>query len=251
MIIQDGMSGNITDVTLKNSNKLVDMADKSKKNYKKVTKNESRNSNTAKAKSSTKSSKSPNNEAVPNSTNNSYLVRVKSKIYRTKGANNTAAPSMPEISENTKEKKNKSKVLEARDEVEPNLRNSVSHFDFRLIRQTSNLESIKPSLLGSKKSLSNVIVDGVDGTSEKPVLAKSKSSSSINLNLLRTRRNKLMEHIRKNSKSVQDEFDFISFSNIQNAGINRTFGSQNLINTLSETVYRRPVSWLHRNTGKF
>nr|XP_022904350.1 uncharacterized protein LOC111416533 isoform X1 [Onthophagus taurus] len=127
--------------------------------------------------------------------NNSYLKRVKSKICRTR----TDDPStIYENDENLKQRNN--------------LRSSVSHFDFRLIRQTSNLEKVvRPSVLGHKKCASNVGV-GETISDEKPVLAKSKSSSAINLGLLRTRRNKILEQIKKNVKPAENEFDFIAFT---------------------------------------
>lgn len=253
MLVQDEINGGITEVTLRKANTTEDMDDKSKKNTKKVTRSDSRGSTTSKSKTNNKTVKTPEKTNAPNSANNSYLKRVKSKIYRPKSdVSVSALPSMPEISENIKSKKNKNKKPETIKENEPtNLRNSVSHFDFRLLRQTSNLEIIRPGLLGHKKSISNVGVDCTDGAVEKPILAKSKSSSAINLNLLRTRRNKIMEQIRKNSKSVQDEFDFISFNGIENSSVQltRKFGSQNLVNTFNDSVYSRPASWLHGNTG--
>lgn len=254
MIVQDEVNGNSAEITLRKPIKCADMEEKSKKNSKKVNRSDSRNSTISKPKAVVKPSKTANdNEIIPNSVNNSYLKRVKSKIYRPKSENANALPSMPEISENVKGKKNKTKKPEPKKATEPtNLKSSVSHFDFRLIRQTSNLESIRPGLLGHKKSVSNVGVDCVDSAVDKPILSKSKSSSAINLNLLRTRRNKLMEQIRKNSKSVQDEFDFIRFDEEQNpnAPLTRRFGSQTLVNTFNGALYGRPTSWLHGNAGK-
>ncbi|GJQ79313.1 hypothetical protein Trydic_g16180 [Trypoxylus dichotomus] len=250
MLVQDEVNGNVAEVSLRKPIKCIDMDDKSKKGPKKVNRSDSRNSASTKPKPISKSSKPPENSQITtNSPNNSYLKRVRSKIYRPKSENANVLPSMPEISESVKEKKNKNKKVESKKENESTIsKSSVPHIDFRLIRQTSNLESIRPGLLGHKKSISNVGIDSVDGTIEKPVLAKSKSSSAINLNLLRTRRNKLMEQIRKNSKSVQDEFDFISFGGNVGAQMNRRFGSQNLVSSVSEAAYARPTSWLHGHT---
>lgn len=92
------------------------------------------------------------------------------------------------------------------------MKKSSSHFEFRLIRQTSNLERIRPRTFGLKPA-------STDSKDEKPVLAKSKSSSAINLSLLRVRRNKLLEQAKKNCKLVHNEFDFIAFG-----GLNSSFG---------------------------
>lgn len=189
-------------------------------------------------------------ETMPmTNTNNSYLKRVKSKIYKTKNDNNVGSslPSMPDISETVKSKKTKnkknaeikSKVIGDGSEATPEVRKSIAHFDFRLIRQTSNLERIRPRTFGPKKSSSNTgITDIPDAataasnlSAEKPVLAKSKSSSAINLNMLRTRRNKIMEQVKnRNCKVVQNEFDFIAFSNRINssAPINRKCSTEDL-----------------------
>lgn len=93
------------------------------------------------------------------------------------------------------------------------MKKSSSHFEFRLIRQTSNLERIRPRTFGLKPASSS------DAKDEKPVLAKSKSSSAINLSLLRVRRNKLLEQAKKNCTLVHNEFDFIAFG-----GLNSSFG---------------------------
>lgn len=199
-------------------------------------------------------------------TNNSYLKRVKSKIYKSKNDNNVGSslPSMPDISETVKSKKNKNKknaeikskapvVLDGSEAI-PEVKKSITHFDFRLIRQTSNLERIRPRTFGPKKSSSNNGISDITDTtnaansisSEKPVLAKSKSSSAINLNMLRTRRNKIMEQVKnRNCKVVQNEFDFIAFSNRLNssAQINRKFGSQDIngVNDIAGSIPKPDV----------
>ncbi|XP_031357131.1 rho guanine nucleotide exchange factor 2-like isoform X2 [Photinus pyralis] len=152
--------------------------------------------------------------------NDSYLKRVKSKIYKTKSDNTTnGLPTMPNIAEDTKTtKKSKKKkpppttVQQPEPSPVPELRKSVSQFDFRLIRQTSNLERIRPKTFGLRTASSNLGISDLCDSPEKPVLAKSKSSSAINLNLLRTRRNKLLEQAKRNCKIVRNEFDFIGFN---------------------------------------
>lgn len=164
-------------------------------------------------------------------TNNSYLKRVKSKIYKNKTEGvGTAVPTMPDISETVKTKKNKNKKNAEIKEEE-----SRKSFDFRLIRQNSNLERIMPRTFGVKKSSSNTGIAQLDDSvvsvnAEKPILAKSKSSSAINLNLLRTRRNKILEQVKsRNCKVVQDEFDFYAFGSGRNQ-LSKRFGSQNYVN---------------------
>lgn len=174
----------------------------------------------------------------PAVTQSSYLKRVKSKIYKQKNDANQILPTMPNISENVKEKKKKKSGKEALDvpdfgKTEIESRRSMPHFDFKMIRQTSNLERIRPRTFMGKKSASNAgISELVDVTTnimnmpiEKPVLSKSKSSSSINLNVWKSRRNKLMEQIKKNCETVEDEFEFIAFGF---GPMSRKFGSQNL-----------------------
>lgn len=65
------------------------------------------------------------------------------------------------------------------------------------------------------------------------MLAKSKSSSAINLSLLRTRRAKLDDQT--SAPLCKDEFDFIAFGNV------RPFGSN--------TSLHKVPSWLHINKG--
>lgn len=186
--------------------------------------------------------------------NDSYLKRVKSKIYKNRSdtGNNGGHGGMPNIAENEKpnKKSKKKKGQKQGAPAEPNfavpeLRKAVSQFDFRLIRQTSNLERIRPKTFGLRTSTSNLgIAELMDNPlnntlsgaiPEKPVLAKSKSSSAINLNLLRTRRNKLLDQAKKNCKIVQNEFDFIAFGAVRSAGlqVSRKFGSSNLNNSIS------------------
>lgn len=210
-------------------------------------------------------------------TNSSYLKRVKSKIYKNKTENSVGSslPTMPDISETVKSKKNKnkknaeikSKVPVAVDgsEAIPDVKKSIPHFDFRLIRQTSNLERIRPRTFGPKKSSSNAgIPDLADNTvltvkhDEKPILAKSKSSSAINLNMLRTRRNKIMEQVKnRNCKVVQNEFDFIAFTNRNSANgqAGRMFGGHNtevkVNNSVVDHTPKQDVQLQQQTRGKY
>ncbi|CAH1989358.1 unnamed protein product [Acanthoscelides obtectus] len=170
----------------------------------------------------------------------SYLKRVRSRIYKTK-SDDTASLKLEADTKAKKLKPRKSIQVNGRipeDEVAvttPNgVRKSLSHFDFRLTRQTSNLE--KKSIAALKSA---DVVDAASG--DKPVLAKSKSSSAINLNLLRARRNKILEQVasRFGVKDVGNEFDFIAFGSMNNvAAIGRDiFGSQ-------RSLQKQP-SWLH------
>ncbi|KAJ8922199.1 hypothetical protein NQ315_004136 [Exocentrus adspersus] len=88
----------------------------------------------------------------------------------------------------------------------------------------------------SARKKSTDLVDQTNVSNEKPVLAKAKSSSAINLNLLRTRRNKILEQVaaRCGSKDVQKEFDFIAFGSVNNVA---ALGSQTSLN--------KQPSWLH------
>lgn len=70
---------------------------------------------------------------------------------------------------------------------------------------------------------------------ERPVLAKSKSSSAINLSLLRARRAKL-EQPSAAAPLCKDEFDFIAFGDVRSVG--------------SSTSLHKFPSWLHLNKGK-
>lgn len=180
-----------------------------------------------------KNSKSKSDTKTVTTQESSYLKRVKSKIYKQKNDGNHILPTMPNISEDVKQnkkKKGEKDSIDVTDKSGSEPRRSIPHFDFRMIRQSSNLERIRPRTFMAKKSASNAgISELVDSTAnimnmpmEKPVLSKSKSSSAINLNLLRTRRNKIMEQMKKNCETVEDEFMYIAF------GMNRKFGSQNL-----------------------
>lgn len=214
------------------------------------------NDNVENKNAAVKNTKSKVENLPMTNTNNSYLKRVKSKIYKNKNDNNVGSslPSMPDISETVKSKKNKNKknaeikskapgVLDGSEAI-PEVKKSITnHFDFRLIRQTSNLERIRPRTFGPKKSSSNNgvhdITDTANISTEKPVLAKSKSSSAINLNMLRTRRNKIMEQVKnRNCKVVQNEFDFIAFSNRLNSSAQnaRMFGSQDMSSNIAGSI---------------
>lgn len=173
-------------------------------------------------------------------TNNSYLKRVKSKIYKNKneGVGNSTLPTMPDISETTtktKKIKNKKNNEIKQNSEEQEVRKT---FDFRLIRQSSNLERIRPRSFAPKKCSSNTGIPELNDSNnsqEKPILVKSKSSSAISLNLLRTRRNKILEQVKnRNCKVVENEFDFIPFGNSLRSS-QRLYGSQTL-NTLNNNV---------------
>lgn len=191
------------------------------------------------AKNDTSSKLTSNNsfkENTSSTSSNSYLKRVRSKIYKTK-----SEQSIDEVDATSKSRKLKPKKsieMNSRipeDEVAvltPNgVRKSISNFDFRLTRQTSNLEFVRPKTM-----------DG-DVKVEKPALAKAKSSSAINLSLLRTRRDKILEKVasRLGAKDVQNEFDFIAFGSVNNVpglvNSDRLFGSQ--------TSLQKHPSWLH------
>lgn len=192
-----------------------------------------------------KSSSSTTTKSDTNTT--SYLKRVKSKIYKHKSENSVSVqPSMPNISEDVSSKKSKTKKSEEHFKPQE-IRKSLTHLDFRLLRQSSNLERARSkSYMPSVKSSSNAGISELveqtatilnvqppASTSNKPFLAKSKSSSSINLNLLRTRRNKFFELLDKknlkNLKMVEDEFEFIAFGDVPNYPLSE-FGSLKNLN---------------------
>lgn len=177
---------------------------------------------------------------------NSYLKRVKSKIYKSK------SDPVDEVdhsvdSKSRKLKPRKSIELNGRipEETEailtPNgLRKSLTHFDFRLPRQTSNLERVRPKTYSSKKSDEESEKENVG----KPVMEKSKSSSAINLSLWKSRRNKLVEQMSAksgglsgSSQDVQNEFDFIAFGSVNSIARSGGLGSQ--------TSLQKQPSWLH------
>ncbi|KAK9891315.1 hypothetical protein WA026_014557 [Henosepilachna vigintioctopunctata] len=169
----------------------------------------------------------------------SYLKRVKSKIYKsTKG---------DAVNGDKKTKLKKCKDTGIPEECEHELRKSSSNFDFRLLRQTSNLEGIWPLRSNCEKS------DGtktMDSLFVKPTLEKAKSSSAINLNLLRTRRNKIMEQVKKrNCQEAKNEFDFVGFGNVLNDSLlfsKRLSSSQTHV---GDAGRRLPPSWLHETIG--
>lgn len=189
-------------------------------------------------------------------TNSSYLKRVKSKIYKSK------SDSLDEVDNNVDPKTRKLKPKKSMDlngripeETEavltPNgLRKSLTHFDFRLPRQTSNLERVRPKTYSSKKSDEESEKENIVS---KPVMEKSKSSSAINLSLWKSKRNKLMEQMASktgglycSSQDVQNEFDFIAFGSVSNIP-RSSLGSQS-------SLQKQP-SWLHihkaHNEGNF
>ncbi|XP_066148076.1 general transcriptional corepressor trfA-like [Euwallacea fornicatus] len=166
-------------------------------------------------------------------TSSSYLKRVKSRIYKSK------SDDCAKI-----ELDNKYKILKPKRSLELNgripeedvasptgvIQKSLGHFHFsRLARQATNLEQISRPF-GSQKSVENPLSPGA----ERPVLAKSKSSSAINLSLLRARRAKLTDQAC--APLCKDEFDFIAFGDV------RPFGSN--------TSLHNVVSWMHVNKGE-
>lgn len=168
-------------------------------------------------------------------TNNSYLKRVKSKIYKTKNDGTVSnQPTMPDISETTTKTTNKKTKNKKNAEIKQDTEEARRSFDFRLIRQTSNLERIRPRSFAPKKTELNPPPPPPQ-QQEKPILVKSKSSSAISLNLLRTRRNKILEQVKsRNCKVVENEFDFIPFGNSLRSS-QRLYGSQTL-NSLNNNV---------------
>ncbi|KAG5882228.1 hypothetical protein JTB14_007203 [Gonioctena quinquepunctata] len=185
-------------------------------------------------------------EAGASSGSHSYLQRVRSKIYKSKSGNAVTSSKGDEVDSASKSKKLKpKKSIEAsgripEDEVAvltPNgLRKSLTHFDFHLTRQTSNLERKRPQTVGPDSN-------GYVTSGDKPVLAKAKSSSAINLSLLRTRRNQILGKVagKFGAKDVGNEFDFIAFGSVNNVAAlgenDKLYGSQ--------TSLQKQPSWLH------
>ncbi|CAG9761205.1 unnamed protein product [Ceutorhynchus assimilis] len=200
----------------------------------KVVKQDTKNESKANKKAESAAKKNAQTFAKPSTTeSNSYLKRVKSKIYKSKSDDTS---KIEVDSKYKKLKPKKSLDLNGRipeeDVVSPTsggIQKSLGHFHFgRLTRQTTNLERISRPF-GSQKSVETSQTDGL----ERPILAKSKSSSAINLSLLRTRRAKLLE---QSAPLCKDEFDFIAFGDVKSAG--------------SSTSLHRFPSWLHLNKGE-
>lgn len=212
------------------------------------------NNNTPKIQSPKVPLKKDSSSLSNKDSSSSYLKRVKSKIYKSK------SDSIDEVDNNSESKSRKLKPKKSTDlngripeETEavltPNgLRKSLTHFDFRLPRQTSNLERVRPKTYSAK------ITTDEDSEKEnifgKPIMEKSKSSSAINLSLWKSKRNKLMEQMASktsilsgSSQDVQNEFDFIAFGSVNNiarsggGGGGGAFGSQ--------TSLQKQPSWLH------
>lgn len=158
------------------------------------------------------------------SSTNSYLKRVKSKIYKSKSDLNGILPSKTNMS---RKSTNCERIPE---DVVIDLK-KPSNVDFRLIRQSSNLEQIRSKTFGIMKSNSNTgIADLDEGIAKKPLLAKAKSSSAINLSLLRMRRSRILEQVKEGRcKDVFDEFDFIAFG-----GFRDKFGGSQKISVKEE-----------------
>lgn len=180
---------------------------------------------------------------VKNATNDSYLKRVKSKIYKTTKNEQIDEPDSNCSTKIKKLKMKKNSIGIPEDEVAiltpPGLKKSSTHFDFRLIRQSSNLERIsnnRQKTFGVCKAIDENHVVNNNGK-DRPILEKSKSSSAINLSLLRARRNKVLNLNTNNCKSVENEFNFIAFSN--NNLKNNVFGSEINLNMVKQ----------HKNKG--
>lgn len=178
---------------------------------------------------------------------NSYLRRVKSKIYKSKSEPvdeiDNAVDSKSRKLKPKKSIENNGRIPEETEAVlTPNgLRKSLTHFDFRLPRQSSNLERVRPKTYSAKKSDEESEKENIIG---KPVMEKAKSSSAINLSLWKSRRNKIVEQMASkatglscSSQDVQNEFDFIAFGSVNNIARSGGFGSQN-------SLQKQP-SWLH------
>lgn len=194
--------------------------------------------------------------------NTSYLKRVKSKIYSGSSSNKNKSERenvMPNISEdgnNKTSKKNKtktkpSKKIEDNNPFKPQeIRKSRTLLDFHLSWQSnSNADRSRPKSMMPVKTTSNAPTSELgflnippegkttNSAPNKPFLAKSKSSSSINLNLLRTRRHKIFDFLeRKQLKMVEDEFEFIAFGGmpgypLAEFGSLRSLNNNNLANT--------------------
>lgn len=186
------------------------------------------------------------------SENSSYLKRVKSRIYKSRSDSNASLNSAERASDvepmtKTKAKKVKEKKSPDKNHKIPKISEDIfeeASPDVQLrkssvpmfLRQSSNLERVRPRTFGLRTSASNVgISDLVDSTTnilnvpiEQPKLMKSKSSSAINLNLLRTRRSKLQEQYRKSCKNAETEFDFIAYGAVnKSVTVARKFGANN------------------------
>lgn len=178
----------------------------------------------------------------------SYLKRVKSKIYKHRNDSNVS--EMTEDKNKKIKEKKMSKISQTCDNIpeenEVQIKKSAST---NFLRQYSNLERVRPKTFGVRNSTIGVS-DLVDSTTnvlkvpiEQPKLMKSKSSSAINLNLLRNRRNKIQEQCR-NSKNADVEFSFIAFSVPQNKTmvINRKL-DKNIVGDSLVSKKERPTSW--------
>ncbi|CAH0546728.1 unnamed protein product [Brassicogethes aeneus] len=177
---------------------------------------------------------------IPTNTD-SYLKRVKSKIYQKTKSDDTNKIVIESKCKKLKPKKSmeiSGRIPEDEEAVmsPPGVRKSLTHFDFRLMRQTSNLERRRSK---DDKEESNSSVP----PSPKPLhfFGKAKSSSAINLNLLRNRKNKNVDN---NCTDVQSEFDFIAFGGVNGLlARQRLFGSQTHITT--STNNNKTPSWLY------
>lgn len=203
--------------------------------------------------------------------NDSYLKRVKSKIYKHSRSDSSVSQNSSEgVSDNetkTKPKKMKEKKVSTKsskipkicDNIpeeticeNPKLKKSASTI---FLRQYSNLERVRPKTFGVRSGGFFGVTDLVDSTAnilnvpvEPPKLTKSKSSSAINLNLLRARRNKIQEQS-KNCKNADTEFSFITYNVPQKAVISsRKFDKCNIGDTLVEQK-ERPSSWIPTTQG--
>lgn len=207
-----------------------------------------------------------NKQQTKDVTNDSYLKRVKSKIYKHSRSDSNVSQNSSEGTSDgeskTKQKKMKEKKTNAKnvkvsvcdnipEESEVKLKKSASTI---FLRQYSNLERVRPKTFGVRSSGGFLgISDLVDSTTnilhlpvEQPKLTKSKSSSAINLNLLRARRNKTQEQS-KNCKNADTEFSFISYPVPPNASVlvSRKFDRSAFSELIPvEQKENRPSSWI-------
>lgn len=208
--------------------------------------------------------------------NNSYLKRVKSKIYKHSRSDSSVSQSscegVTEPDAKTKTKKMKEKKVHVKNSKIPKIceddipEETVSEVTLKksastiFLRQYSNLERVRPKTFGVRSSGGFMgISDLVDSTTNilnvpvgQPKLTKSKSSSAINLNLLRSRRNKIQEQS-KNCKNADTEFSFIGYSGsaLQNrsVAVTRKFGNKCSPDGTLIPQKERPSSWMFGGGG--
>lgn len=201
--------------------------------------------------------------------NNSYLKRVKSKIYKHSRSDSSISQNSSEGVSDTDSKiktskKMKDKKAHAKNSKIPKITEDIpeeSACDHKLkkshstnfLRQYSNLERVRPKSFGVKSGAFLGISDLVDSTTnilnvpvEQPKLTKSKSSSAINLNLLRSRRNKVIEQS-KNCKNADTEFSFFTYhTGHKSDNANRKLVDSSVVDGAVQK--ERPSSWIFGGT---